>query len=116
MSVTAAIHYENIDGMTGWCQDIRASQANIDAMENEMSGMGGAYAHPEHGVCTNSGPGQCSQISPDIKSCLWMSGAEQEDIDRVQSNVEMWGGAGHNEAHAVLTRHGTSYCMQVKSP
>ena len=110
--MTLNIHYENVDGMSGWCQDIGGPHDYVAAMESEMKGMGGSYAHPLAGLCTNSGKGNCSEIDTGTTSCLYMSGADQEDIDRIHSNVAMWGGAGHSVVH--ILRKGA--CIQVSGP
>ena len=32
------------------------------------------------------------------------------------TSIQMWGGAGHNNAHVVASYEGFKYCIQVESP
>ena len=76
--------------------------------------MGGSYAHPLPGLCPQTGTekGSCSTVMPGVKSCLYMGGADEEDIARVQQDfAAMWGGAGHNVAHLIVGHGGKNYCM-----
>ena len=77
------------------------------------------YADAKSGPCPHTGYGlpQC-QDQYGMKTCVYSApspyGANQETVDRLQANTvaAMWGGKGHNEAHAIYK--GT--CMQMTGP
>ena len=108
------VHYNNIDGMTGWCQEISGPARDVKEYTDSMKSMGGTYAHPLPGNCPHRG--SCTN-SMGLEMCTWMGGASDEDIARVhQDFAAMWGGAGHNVAHVIKGHDGKKYCMQVTSP
>ena len=91
--MTTLAHYNDIDGMQGWCQDMIGPTAMIKKMEEFLKGVGPAYNHPQAGLCPVDATPSCSEAG-DVKICIYeAAGTEQDVIASLHQNVAttMWG-------------------------